>query len=68
MLCLVMSGVEVTKEQKQTQAHICESCMNTVVQSFTHMQDQIIQLKQDKQIMHQEIKELEEKLAKLQKQ
>lgn len=63
-----MSGVEVTKEQKQTQAHICQSCMNTVVQSFTNMQEQIAQLKQEKQNMQHEIDELEKKLSTLQKQ
>lgn len=43
-----MSGVEVTKEQKESQVHVCESCMDTVVQTFSHMQEQIAQLKQEK--------------------
>ncbi|MDG6222182.1 MAG: hypothetical protein QCH99_02855 [Candidatus Bathyarchaeota archaeon] len=42
-----MSGVEVKKEQKENQVHLCESCMNTVVQTFSHMQNQIARLKQE---------------------
>jgi hypothetical protein len=41
-----LSGVEVTKEQKESQVHVCESCMDTVVETFSHMQKQIAQLKQ----------------------
>lgn len=43
-----MSGIEVTKEPKQGQDHACKSCMETVVQTFTHMQEHIAQLKQEK--------------------
>jgi len=42
-----LSGVEVTKEQKESQVHVCESCMDTVVETFSHMQKQIAQLKQE---------------------
>ena len=45
---LTLSGVEVTREQKENQVHLCESCMGTVVQTFGHMQEQIAQLKQEK--------------------
>jgi len=45
---LTLSGVEVTKEQKEDQVHVCESCMDTVVETFSHMQKQIAQLKQEK--------------------
>ena len=45
---LAMSGVDVSKEQKETHVHVCASCMNTVVQTFTHLQEQVVQLKQEK--------------------
>ena len=57
VLCLSMSGVEVTKEQKETQVHVCESCMDTVVQTFSHMQEQIVQLNQEKLKLEMELEE-----------
>jgi len=65
---LAMSGVEISKEQKETQVHVCSSCMNTVVQTFTHLQEQITRLKQEKTKLHNEQNELrteheEQKLA-----
>lgn len=77
---LTLSGVEVTKEPKENQVHLCESCMDTVVQTFSHMQEQIAQLNQEKLKLQieleqskkqqkqkeQKIKELEQKLAALQ--
>ena len=80
-----MSGVDVTKKQKETQIHECESCMNTVVQTFQFLQEQIVQLKQEKfalqmelettqkqkeqqkQLLNQEIKALEDKIVALKK-
>ena len=58
VLCLPMSGVEVTKEPKPTQDHICASCMNTVVQSFMHMQEEISQLKKENQKLQVEMEQL----------
>jgi hypothetical protein len=80
-----MSGVEASKELKVNQLHLCASCMNNVVQTFSYLQEQIERLKQDKaklqeelmmlrdeqeeqkQIMAEEIIQLEEKLASLNK-
>ena len=62
-----MSGVEVTKEPKENQVHACESCMNTVVQTFGHLQQQIVQLKQEKTKLQMEL-EQSKKQQKQQKQ
>ena len=55
---LAMSGVEISKEQKEKQVHVCTPCMNTVVQTFNHLQKQVAQLKQEKVKLHKELKEL----------
>ena len=52
-----MSGVEVTKEPKENQVHLCESCMDTVVQTFSHMQEQIAQLNQEKLKLQMELEQ-----------
>lgn len=39
-----MSGVDVSEEQKKSQAHQCEPCMNNVTQTFSYLQEQIAQL------------------------
>jgi len=59
MVCgLAMSGIEVSKEQKEHQLHACASCMNTVVQTFNHFQEQIMQLKREKASLQKELKKL----------
>jgi uncharacterized protein HemX len=59
MACgLAMSGVEVSKEQKEPQVHVCASCMNTVVQTFNHFQEQIAQLRREKAAMQRELEKL----------
>jgi len=63
-----MSGVEISKEQKETQVHVCTSCMNTVVQTFTHLREHVAQLKLEKTKLQNRQKELrieheEQKLA-----
>jgi len=59
MVCgLAMSGVEFSKEQKEHQLHACASCMNTVVQTFNHFQEQIMQLKREKANLQKELKKL----------
>ena len=76
MCGLVMSGVDLSDGQKEDQVHVCESCMNSVVQTFRHLQEQIELLKQQKitlQLDHQKqmkvltnkIKALEKKLGAL---
>ena len=80
-----MSGVEASNEAKANQLHLCASCMNNVVQTFSHLQEQIERLKQDKaklqeemmmlreeqkiqkQVLIEEIRQLEEKLISLKK-
>jgi len=57
---LAMSGVEVSKEPKEPQVHVCASCMNTVVQTFNHFQEQIAQLKREKAGLQKELKKLNE--------
>ena len=53
-----MSGVDVLKEPKENQVHVCESCMNTVIQSFNHFQEQIVQLKREKASLQKELEKL----------
>lgn len=55
-----MSGVETSKEPKEDQLHVCSSCVSTVVQTFNHFQEQIVQLTQDKQRLEGELKRLNE--------
>lgn len=59
-----MSGVEVSKEPKEPQVHVCASCMNTVVQTFNHFQEQIAQLRREKAGLEKELKKLNEEHEK----
>jgi predicted RNase H-like nuclease (RuvC/YqgF family) len=61
---LAMSGVEVSKEPKEPQVHMCASCMNTVVQTFNHFQEQIVQLKREKANLEKELEKLIEEHEK----
>jgi predicted nucleic acid-binding Zn-ribbon protein len=61
---LAMSGVEVSKEPKEPQVHMCASCMNTVVQTFNHFQEQIAQLRREKAGLEKELKKLNEEHEK----
>ncbi len=64
MACgLAMSGIETSKEPKEGQVHICASCMNTVIQTFGHLQEQIRTLKNENVNLQKEIRALEKKLA-----
>ena len=54
-----MSGVDVSKEPKENM-HACASCMNTVIQSFSHFQEQITQLKQEKIKLQMELEKARE--------
>jgi DNA-directed RNA polymerase subunit N (RpoN/RPB10) len=53
-----MSGVEASKETKESQEHVCSSCVKTVVQIFTQYHEQIAQLKQEKESLHEELSKL----------
>jgi hypothetical protein len=57
---LAMSGVDVSKEPKDDQVHVCASCMNNVVQTFSHLQEQISQLKREKAKLEDEMMLLRE--------
>jgi predicted nucleic acid-binding Zn-ribbon protein len=61
---LAMSGVEVSKEPKEPQVHMCASCMNTVVQTFNHFQEQIAQLRREKASIQRELQKLNEEHEK----
>jgi len=61
---LAMSGVEVSKEPKEPQVHVCASCMNTVVQTFNHFQEQIAQLRREKAGLQRELEKLNEEHEK----
>jgi predicted nucleic acid-binding Zn-ribbon protein len=50
-----MSGVDVSKEIKEDQLHACASCMNKVVQTYNHLQEQISGLKQGKAKLEEEL-------------
>ena len=50
-----MSGVEVSKENKENQMHYCKSCMNTVVQTFNYFHEQITNLKNEKETLQTEL-------------
>lgn len=53
-----MSGVEVSKEPKEPQVHVCSSCVKTVVQYFTYYQEQIAKLNQEKEKLQDELRKL----------
>jgi uncharacterized protein Yka (UPF0111/DUF47 family) len=53
-----MSGVEASKEPREPHVHVCSSCVKTVVQTFTHYHEQIAQLKQEKESLHEELRKL----------
>ena len=55
---LAMSGVDVSKEPKEDQVHLCASCMNNVIQTFNHLQEQIVQLKREKAKLEDEMMKL----------
>ncbi len=59
-----MSGVEASKEPKEPQVHVCASCMNTVVQTFNHFQEQITQLNREKAGLQRELQNLNEEYEK----
>jgi vacuolar-type H+-ATPase subunit I/STV1 len=61
---LAMSGVEASKEPKEPQVHLCASCMNTVVQTFNHFQEQIAQLRREKADLEKELEKLIEEHEK----
>jgi uncharacterized small protein (DUF1192 family) len=63
----VMSGVDLAKQQKTDQEHSCESCMNSVVLSFSHLQEQIQQLQEEKLRLQMQLDKANEKQKALEK-
>ena len=59
-----MSGVEASKEPKEPQVHVYASCMNTVVQSFNHFQEQIAQLRREKTGLQKKLEKINEEYKK----
>ena len=55
-----MSGVEASRKPKEPQLHACSSCVKTVLQTFTHFQEQIALLKQEKGSLQEELRKLRE--------
>ena len=62
-----MSGVDLSKQQKTGQKHACDSCMNTVVLSFTHLHEQIRQLQEEKLKLQMQLDKADEKQKALEK-
>jgi len=56
-----MSGIEISKVARETEPHVCASCMNAVAQTFSYFQEQIKKLRSEKVNLQEEI----EKLRKL---
>ncbi len=52
---LQMSGIEASKKLKEDQPYLCFSCMNNVVKTFSHLQEQIEQLKQENEKLQEEM-------------
>jgi hypothetical protein len=55
-----MSGVDISKEEKEKQIHVCESCMKTVIETCGHFQEVIAQLKREKLKLQEELNNLKE--------
>ena len=55
-----MSGIDVSKELKENRLLACESCMNTVIQSFSHFQEQIAQLQRERMKLQMELEKSRE--------
>lgn len=51
-----MSGVEVSNKMKENQMNMCGSCMNSVVQTFNHLKEQILLLNNEKIKLLMELK------------
>lgn len=68
----MLSGVDISKDQKNDQENVCASCMSSVIQSFAYFQEQILLLQEQKLKLQMELdlakdekKILEKKLAQL---
>jgi len=55
---LAMSGIEISRAEKQKDTHVCASCMNAVTQTFSYFQEQIKKLRSEKEILQEEMKKL----------
>jgi vacuolar-type H+-ATPase subunit I/STV1 len=62
ILVVWMSGVDVSKVPKEDKLYACASCMNNVVQTFNHLQEQIAQLKREKANLQEEMMLLRDEL------
>ena len=62
-----MSGVDLAKQPKANQEHACESCMNSVVLSFSYLQEQLQQLKEEKLRLQMQLDKANEQQKALEK-
>ena len=53
-----MSGIEISRVAKEKDAHVCASCMNSVIQTFSFFQEQIKKLRSERVNLQEEIKKL----------
>ena len=53
-----MSGIEFSEGRKEKPVHACTSCMNKVIQTFGHLQEQIKILKKEKTKLQMAVKKL----------
>jgi len=55
-----MSGIEVKRKRKETQMNMCGSCMNSIVQTFDYLKEQILMLNNEKIKLLMELKKSKE--------
>jgi predicted phage-related endonuclease len=53
-----MSGIEVLKKAKEKQIHVCASCMQAVIRTFSNYQEQIKKLRSEKADLQEKIQKL----------
>ena len=59
-----MSGVDVSRERKENQVHVCESCVNAVVQTFSDLHEKIERFRQEKNDLQEDLAHLIEEHEK----
>jgi regulator of replication initiation timing len=62
-----MSGIDISKKQKENKAHVCEPCMDTVTQTFSHFLEQIAKLVTENTQLQMELEKTREE-QQIQKQ
>ena len=57
-----MSGVDGSKKSSDDQNNICESCMNTIVHTYYHLNDQIKKLGNENRELKEELRSIKENM------